>query len=242
MSEWFESWFDSPYYHILYNNRDYSEAQHFIDNLMREGNYPLSHHLLDLACGKGRHSIYLNSLGYRVTGLDLSQESINNALGHANETLQFRVHDMRNPLPEHELDLVLNLFTSFGYFENRSENEVVLKNVYHALRANGRLIIDFLNSEKVKNTMVKEEVVERGAIKFQIHRELVTDFICKYISFQDKGQIYTFQERVQLFSQAEFKEMLDSAGFVVKAVHGDYNLGKFDPVNSDRLILIADKK
>ena len=79
---WFQSWFNTPYYHILYQNRDYKEAELFIKNLVRYLNLDaLDDSILDLACGQGRHSIFLNSLGFRVTGIDLSEKSIK----HANE-------------------------------------------------------------------------------------------------------------------------------------------------------------
>ena len=75
--QWYASWFDTPYYHILYKDRDYTEAQGFMDNLTNYLNIPEGGKILDLACGKGRHSVYLNSLGYDVTGVDLSEKSIN---------------------------------------------------------------------------------------------------------------------------------------------------------------------
>ena len=75
-TQWFTSWFDTPYYHTLYKDRNHSEAQVFMDNLTNYLNVPEHGEILDLACGKGRHSIYLNSLGYNVTGVDLSENSI----------------------------------------------------------------------------------------------------------------------------------------------------------------------
>ncbi|MBC7524978.1 MAG: methyltransferase domain-containing protein, partial [Flavobacterium sp.] len=113
---WYASWFDSPYYHILYKDRNYREAQIFMDNLTRYLNLPEKAKVLDLACGKGRHSIYLNQLGFEVTGVDLSENSILEAKKNENESLHFNVHDMRNPFHQ-KFDAIFNLFTSFGYFE-----------------------------------------------------------------------------------------------------------------------------
>ena len=73
---WYESWFDTKYYHILYKDRNYREAQVFMDNLTHYLNLPEKAKVLDLACGKGRHSIYLNQCGYDVIGADLSEENI----------------------------------------------------------------------------------------------------------------------------------------------------------------------
>ena len=75
-SSWYTSWFDTPFYHILYKDRDYSEAQDFMTNLTEYLNMPEHGTIMDLACGKGRHSVFLNTLGYNVLGVDLSQNSI----------------------------------------------------------------------------------------------------------------------------------------------------------------------
>ena len=110
---WFESWFDTEYYHILYKERNDEEAQLLMDNLTHYLNLPEDAKILDLACGKGRHAIYLNSLGFDVTGADLSENSIKEASEFANEKLHFKVHDMRETCNE-KYDAIFNLFTSFG--------------------------------------------------------------------------------------------------------------------------------
>ena len=120
-SNWFESWFDTKYYHILYKERNDEEAQLLMDNLTHYLNLPEDAKILDLACGKGRHAIYLNSLGFDVTGIDLSENSIKEASQFANEKLHFKVHDMRETCNE-KYDAIFNLFTSFGYFEDDTDN------------------------------------------------------------------------------------------------------------------------
>ena len=125
-TQWFASWFDSPYYHILYKDRGYDEAQLFMDNLTQYLNLPEQATIMDLACGKGRHSVYLNTLGYNVTWLDLSENSINYAKQFENDSLNFNVHDMSLPYTS-QFDAVLNLFTSFGYFEQESDNLETIK-------------------------------------------------------------------------------------------------------------------
>src|SRR5690554_744393 len=83
---WFETWFDTSYYHILYQNRDFVEAERFITNLLAFLKLPAGSNCLDLACGKGRHSVFLNKHGLKVTGVDLSENSINEAKTFENET------------------------------------------------------------------------------------------------------------------------------------------------------------
>src|SRR5262245_32659226 len=96
-AEWYVDWFNSPYYHLLYNNRNDDEAVFFIDNLCNNLNLQPHARLWDIACGKGRHAIALNKKGYEVTGTDLSKNNIREALHNSNATLEFYVHDMREP-------------------------------------------------------------------------------------------------------------------------------------------------
>src|SRR5699024_4430381 len=95
--EWFRTWFNSPYYHILYANRDKKEAEHFIRVLIGYLVLKVDCKILDLACGIGRHSIQLNKLGYEVWGIYLSEKSIKEAKEEENSKLHFDVFDMRQP-------------------------------------------------------------------------------------------------------------------------------------------------
>src|SRR5690606_3293150 len=147
-NNWFASWFDTPYYHILYKDRDYEEAQLFMDNITGYLNLPEDAKILDLACGRGRHSIYLNKLGYDVTGADLSENSIKEASKHTNDKLHFVVHDMRDTCNE-KYDAIFNLFTSFGYFESDDDNLTTLKAIHNSLTEYGFAVIDFMNVHKI---------------------------------------------------------------------------------------------
>ena len=120
--DWFADWFDTPFYHILYGNRDYKEAQYFIDNLEKYLSFRTTDHILDLGCGKGRFAIYLNQRGYEVTGIDLSEQSIEGAKIYTNKRLHFEVGDMRDLPAIQTYQYVLNMFTSFGYFDTELEN------------------------------------------------------------------------------------------------------------------------
>ena len=166
-NNWFASWFDTPYYHILYKDRDYEEAQLFMDNITQYLNLPEDAKILDLACGKGRHSIYLNKLGYNVTGADLSENSIAEASKYSNEKLHFTVHDMREPFDE-KFDAIFNLFTSFGYFESDDDNLITLKAIHESLSEFCFAVIDFMNVYKVINDLVPHEVKTVEGIDFHI--------------------------------------------------------------------------
>ena len=126
--DWFSSWFNTTYYHILYKDRNDDEAQQFMCNITSFLKLEKDAHILDLPCGKGRHSIFLNSLGYKVTGGDLSENSIKHAQKFENDSLKFKVKDMRQSF-NNQYDTVFNLFTSFGYFEKDEDDILVLQNM-----------------------------------------------------------------------------------------------------------------
>lgn len=234
---WFASWFDTPYYHILYKDRDYAEAQVFMDNITHYLNLPDDAKILDLACGKGRHSIYLNQLGYDVTGADLSENSIEKASESANEKLHFEVHDMRIPF-EQKFDAIFNLFTSFGYFENDADNLTTLKAIQESLSEYGFAVIDFMNVQNVINNLVPEEVKTVENINFHIKRYLKDGHIFKEIDFEDKGEKFHFTEKVQALTLQDFEEMMEEAGIYLLDTFGDYKLKKFYKNESERLIMV----
>ncbi|WP_400192928.1 class I SAM-dependent methyltransferase [Hymenobacter sp. B81] len=241
-AEWFSTWFDSPYYHRLYRDRDQNEAQHFLDNLLLRLHPKPHERLLDLACGKGRHAVYLNQRGYDVTGIDLSPESIAQARQAENERLRFYVHDMREPLPHGPFDFVLNLFTSFGYFDEEAENVVALRHAADALRPGGKLVIDFMNTERTIRELVSHEEKLVDGTRFLLSRHLDRDFIVKDIRFRDdQGREQYFQERVRALSRERFEEYFYLAGLRLAEVLGDYDLRPYDAASSARMIFILKK-
>ena len=234
---WFASWFDSPYYHILYKDRNYREAQLFMDNLTHYLNLPEKAKVLDLACGKGRHSIYLNQLGFNVIGADLSESSIAEASRNSNETLHFQVHDMRETF-EDKFDAIFNLFTSFGYFENDDDNLTTLKAMKESLTEYGFAVIDFMNVNQVINNLVPEEIKTVDEIDFHIKRYVNDGHIYKEIDFEDQDKKYHFTEKVKALTLKDFEALMEEAGIYLLDVFGDYKLKKFHKNESERLIMI----
>ena len=234
---WYISWFDTPYYHILYKDRDYSEAQGFMDNLSNYLNLPDNGKILDLACGKGRHSVYLNKLGYDVTGVDLSEQSINYAKQYENDTLKFKVHDMSKPLND-KFDAVFNLFTSFGYFDDESCNLNTIKAIKSELNEFGFGVIDFMNTNYVTSNLVAQDVKSVDGIDFYQKRRAENGFIMKDISFEIDGEKFNFQECVRAFILEDFENLFEKAGVHLLDVFGDYNLNKYLSESSERLIMI----
>ena len=239
--EWFAEWFDTPYYHILYKNRDNHEARVFIKSLVDLLQLPEASSVLDLACGKGRHSITLNEFGYTVLGVDLSAQSIAHANQFSNSSLSFAVQDMREPIQSKRFDAVFNLFTSFGYFSSTHENEKVCQAMAQMLNTGGKLVIDFMNAQKVIQNLVPSELKMVQDIEFDIKRIYSGTHIIKQISFQDKGQKFEFQEQVQAIDLSMFKELL-APYFTIDSVFGSFELNEYIASESDRLIIIATRK
>ncbi len=235
--QWFASWFDTPFYHILYKDRDHNEVQGFMDNLTSYLNIPEHGTILDLACGKGRHSVYLNNLGFDVTGVDLSENSINYAKQFENETLHFDVHNMRKPYHK-TFDAVFNLFTSFGYFDKEEDNLKTIKAIKANLNDVGFGVIDFMNSNYVVNNLIAENVKSVDCIDFHQKRTFENGYIVKDISFTTENTNYQYQERVRAFTLADFQKLFEKAGVYLLDVFGDYKLQKFDKNTSERLVMI----
>jgi len=239
--EWFARWFDSPYYHILYKNRDVKEAEFFLSNLVRHLKIDPSTHIIDLACGRGRHAVYLNKLGYTVTGVDLSRQNIKAAEKFKNKNLHFRLADLRALPFENEFDYGFNLFTSFGYFDGEEMNRQVLKQFNKILKPNGFLLIDFFNAEKINPKSAYSEEKTVDGIHFKISKEICDNKIQKRIEFKTADKTCYFKEQVQLLSLADFEVLLEDSGFKITELFGNYTLDPFSTQRSERLIILSQK-
>jgi cyclopropane fatty-acyl-phospholipid synthase-like methyltransferase len=243
---WFEEWFDSPLYEKLYAYRNEEEAALLADLIEKEvpaDKYPK---LLDLGCGRGRHSLTLASRGYRVTGIDLSPEAIKSAKKKAEArgltNVTFLTQDMRDPVDD-TFDAVVNLFTTFGYFLDDDENIRVLKSVNKMLKPGGLLLIDFLNAKLVRDTLVPEEDGHYDGIRFQVQRHIENGMVFKDIRFSG-GTLprpVEYRERVKLYGREWFGEQFRNTGFSLIKTWGDYHGSEFNENSSPRLIMIAEK-
>ncbi|MDC1069276.1 class I SAM-dependent methyltransferase [Flavobacteriales bacterium] len=240
---WYANWFNSHYYHILYNNRDEKEAEFFIDNLIKRLNLVTPSKLIDIACGKGRHATYFNTKGFDVTGVDLSQNSIEHAIRQSikKKNLSFKVHDMRELYKANHFDVATNLFTSFGYFEDETDEQKAINSISQSLKANGLLIIDFMNVNKVVDNLVVKEQKIIQSITFNIKRKVEDHYIIKDIEILDSNKKYEFQEKVKALNLDRFTTFVNEAGLKIIDIFGNYSLDRFDTKKSNRLILICKK-
>lgn len=240
---WYKNWFGSPYYKILYQNRDELEAQEFVENLLDYLKPPAGSAMLDIACGEGRFAKQLAEHGFNVVGIDISHESIETAKAFEAENLEFFVQDMRLPFYINYFNYAFNFFTSFGYFAHARDHVLAAKSFGAALKKDGILVIDYLNFEQVIANFVPEETIQRDSYTFNIKRKFENKHIIKEISFVDaENKKRTFTESVAAFSMADFIAMFRLAGMSLVNVFGDYQLGPYHPIDSPRLIMVFKKK
>jgi SAM-dependent methyltransferase len=238
---WYATWFDTPFYHMLYRHRDETEARRFLTELVQTAGFQPGKKILDLACGRGRHAITLHQLGFDVTGYDLSASSIAHAKQWEQSGLRFAVQDMLLPYAKGQFQIIMNLFTSFGYFGTEEEHALAVAHMAQALQPGGKVVLDFMNAQKVMDGLVPEEVVEVGDIEFHITRRVDHQHIVKAIQFEHVGQLYQFEERVMAFLLPDLRRFFENAGLVIESVWGDASGSTFDSHQSPRLILIAQK-
>ncbi len=241
---WYQSWFNSSFYHKLYFERDEKEATAFITNLLKFLNPPTGSKMLDVACGRGRHSITLAEYGFSVTGLDISEKSIAFANQYKSETLEFFQHDMRHFFRKNYYNYAFNIFTSMGYFDSRKEDDDAMHTIAESLKPNGYFIIDFMNVDYVEKRLITDEEQIIDDTHYKIHRWQTSTHFLKRIQIADPSLPTPMEhtEKVQKFRLADFSEMLQLHKLKILEIFGDYQLQLFDINNSPRLILITQKQ
>lgn len=241
--EWFDEWFDTPFYHQLYFQRDEQEAAAFINRLLQYLQPAPGSKMLDVACGKGRHSLQLSQQGFDVTGIDISAQSIAAANQQANDQLQFFVHDMRQPFWINYFDYAFNFFTSFGYFNTRREHDAALRSIAQSIKMNGLLVIDYLNVHYAEDHFQYQTNTSLNGFDFHITKWMDENHFYKKIEVEhdDFTEPHVYTEKVAKFSLGDFTDMLAFQGMQITEVFGDYNLGQYDVRDTPRMIMLAKK-
>ncbi|HEU4472400.1 MAG TPA: methyltransferase domain-containing protein [Flavisolibacter sp.] len=241
--EWFKDWFNSPFYHKLYFERDEQEAQQFIHRLLRRLDPTPGSLMLDVACGRGRHSKLLAEAGFDVTGIDLSPDSILFAKQFEHEKLHFYQHDMRLPAWINYFDYAFNFFTSFGYFATRREHDDAASTITKSLRPHGTLVFDYLNVHYTEERLVHNEERTIGTTSYEIHRWMDESFFYKRITITDPSlsQPMEFTEKISKLSLGDFTDLLSFQQMQIVEVFGDYELNSYDIRTTPRLIIMAKK-
>ena len=238
MTEWFEEWFGEDYL-ALYPHRDEAEAERAVRLVLTATGFAPGWRVLDVACGAGRHARALRRAGACCFGVDLSATLLRVAQGATDAPLVRA--DMRLlPFRPASMDLTVNLFTSFGYFEREAEHAMALGEMVATVRPGGWFVIDFLNPTAVRRTLVPEERVTLNGRPVEVKRELSGDgrHVTKTIL---TGEGRRFCERVRLFHAEEIVDMLAGLGVEVRARFGDYAGAPLGP-DASRTILMAHRR
>ena len=240
---WFKDWFNSPYYHQLYFKRDETEAAAFINQLIEHLKPVAGAEMLDVACGKGRHSFQLANKGFTVTGIDLSEDSIREAKQHECANLEFFVHDMRLPFRINYFEYAFNFFTSFGYFTTRREHDNSIRTIAQALKPGGIFVLDYLNTHYAEDHLVHKSEKGIDDVNYYITKWFDETHFYKKIVVEDERleEPLEYTEKVAKFSLGDFTEMFAYQHLQIQEVFGDYQFSDYDVKKSPRLIMIAKK-
>ncbi len=237
ISHWFENWFNEDYL-TLYRHRDMADANRQISLILSTLQPTNTARILDLGCGEGRHSEILHQHGFQTTGIDLSPTLIERGKSRFPH-LNLAVGDMR--FITGKFDIILSLFTSFGYFDEDSENMVVLRSVSQALNPGGMYWLDYLNPGYVKTSLEPETVRElEPGLRVIEKRRIEGDMVIKDIVFESNNGEKHYQERVKLYEKAQLERMLCDAHLKPPGSFGNYDGGPWVP-EGPRTILYARK-
>jgi SAM-dependent methyltransferase len=239
VTEWFEQWFGEEYLH-LYPHRDEEDAAEAVALLAAHVDLA-ERRVLDLACGPGRHAAQLRRLGAQVAGFDLSMPLLSRARHRTTPPLEVVRGDMRHlPFRDAAFAVVVNLFTSFGYFGDDGQHEQVLREVATVLQPRGTFVLDYFNTVALLTALVPHEERAIGRQRVVIERRVTEDrrFVVKEMHLVDDGR--SFLERVRLFHRDELVRMITRAGFTIRSSYGDYR-GTGWTSASPRVFLIAER-
>ncbi|MBT8381066.1 MAG: class I SAM-dependent methyltransferase [Ignavibacteria bacterium] len=241
---WYRDWFNSEDYLQVYKHRDIVEAETLVKLIQKNTNLSKSSLVLDMACGSGRHSILFAQKGFKATAVDLSERLISEAKKNAkqaNVDIEFIQSDIRDLKLEKKFDLVVNLFTSFGYFDTDEENIIVIKKAKDLLKAGGYFIIDFLNKGFLEKNLIPLSTLSENTTTITQKRSINGNRVEKKITIEKDGKIKHFSESVRLYDIDELNNILQSVGFRLLKTFGDFNGNIFEPNSSPRLIIFTQK-
>ena len=201
--------------------------------------------VLDLCCGPGRHSLALAQRGYTVTGVDLTERYLQQArdrTAQAGLDITFIREDMRTYSAPASYNLILNLFTSFGYFQDIADDRKVVARMYENLKPGGKAVIELMGKEVLARIFRPRDWYEQDGVLFLEERTVTRNWSWienRWIRIeQNDRKEFTLAHR--LYSAMELEEMLYSAGFSRVAIFGSLEGTPYDN-HAGRLVVIGEK-
>lgn len=245
--EWFKDWFSSKFYLEIYRHRNDEDARNLINLIQRNVHINTDDKVLDICCGAGRHSLELARRGFHVTGFDLSKFLISEAVKsyknspEKNLKVKFLIKDMRYFNFKGEFDMAVNVFTSFGYFDDDNENFKVIKNASDSVRKKGYFIFDYINADNLRKNVVPLSRNKYGNLYITQRREIKGDFVVKKIKISSGKKNFEYEEKLKLYDYNTMKKVFEQHGLKAYSLFGDYYGNKYSKNNSQRMILFAQK-
>lgn len=227
-------------YPLLYEHRDEASARAEVNTLFEQLGLSGDEGILDLCCGAGRHMEAVLGLGFDVVGADLSPELL--ALARARSGLENRLvrADIRSlPFADATFDVVLNIFTSFGYFEDDEQNAAAFGEMARLLDEGGWLVIDHINREALEKKLVPESSEERKGLFIRQKRRIEKDRAIKETEVTGRaGKVSRFRESVRLFTPGELVGLCVRHHLDCDRIIGSFAGEEFS-AHSARMIVVA---
>jgi len=241
---WYKDWFNSENYLRIYSHRNQEEAERLVELIAKSLKLKINSSVLDMACGAGRHAITFAKLGFKVTAVDISQLLISEAKKSAEQEdveLDFVLSDILEFETNKKFDLVVNLFTSIGYFDNDEDNYAVIKKAYDLLNDGGYFVLDYFNKDFLLKNIIPMTIFSENGTRITQNRSIKGTRIVKKITIENNGASEEFYESVRLYSYEEILTCLKNAGFTIEKQYGDYFGNNYESKTSPRLIIFAMK-
>ena len=245
MSEWYKNWFASEEYLKVYRHRDEEDANDLLNLILSSTNLSAGSNVLDAACGAGRHSVPLREKGFNITAFDLSKALLKIGLRNSQKLklkIDFFCSDIRNVPLKSKFDLIINLFTSFGYFDTDEENFLFIKKSKDFLFDGSYFAFDYLNKNELIENLVPETKKSQNGKTYLERRYISKGRVIKEIIITGNGESNNYIESVKLYSPEEMILLFEKSGFIIKDIYGDYKGNPFNKDKSGRLIIIAQNK
>ena len=242
--EWYKHWFNSEEYLNVYRHRDDKDAEALSTLVLNNVDLAKESNVLDMACGTGRHAIIFAKEGFKVTAFDLSDNLLSIARQNAKLlklNVDFVKSDIREFRTEKKFNLILNLFTSIGYFEKDEENYFILNKAYQLLADNGYFVLDYFNKNYLETNLVPQTVDEFDNTIIVQNRFISGERVIKEITIDKEGKTNKFYESVRMFSFEELVNAINQIGFDIQNIFGDFEGNPFELESSPRIIIIAGK-
>ncbi len=242
MTAWYVDWFNSDEYLAVYKHRDQLEADEFATTIIKNLNLASGCETLDLACGAGRHAIAFAKHGHKVTAVDLSPRLLEvgrESVAGSGLNVEFVRANILTYRPTHAYDLVLNVFTSFGYFENDEDNFGIFRTARASLKQSGIFVFDYFNINYINENFVPYTRQYIGKMVVEQSRSLDEETVSKTILIQSQTGLKAYRESVKLYNADTLVLQLEKAGFEILSLRGNYNGDQFSNITSPRFIALC---